>query len=121
MFNRFARAVMAGFFALVGTTFGCGGSFAESFDFNGIWTAFAGSEYETEMRFTIKNNMLTSVSCGTSGTVTFSPPPSVSNGEFSFLGHDGLGISGRIVSAVSAVGTINIAPCSATRWWGTKE
>jgi hypothetical protein len=93
----------------------------ESFDFNGNWAGVAGSEYDTEMRFAIQNNMLISVSCGTSATLTFSPPPSVSHGEFSFVGNDGIGISGRIVSAVNAVGTINIAPCTSTIWIATKS
>jgi hypothetical protein len=93
----------------------------QSFDFNGNWEGVAGAEYDTEMRFSIHNNMLISVSCGTSATLTFSPPPSVSNGEFSFLGNDGVGISGRIVSAVSAVGTINIAPCTSTIWAATRS
>lgn len=93
----------------------------ESFDFNGTWVGGAGSEYDTEIRFTIQNNALASVSCGTSGNVTFSPPPSVRNGEFSFVGHDGLGISGRIVSAVNAVGTINVGPCTSIIWLTTKQ
>lgn len=93
----------------------------ESFDFNGDWTGGAGGEYDTAIRFTIQNNMLISVSCGNSGTLTFSPPPLVSKGEFSFVGNDGVGISGRIVSAVNAVGTINIAPCTSTMWLTTRQ
>jgi hypothetical protein len=93
----------------------------QSFDFNGNWAGAAGSEYDTEMRFAIQDDMLISVSCGTSATLTFSPPPSVSNGEFSFVGNDGVGISGRIVSAVNAVGTINIAPCTSTIWGATRS
>jgi hypothetical protein len=93
----------------------------QSFDFNGNWAGGAGSEYDIEIRFTIQNNVLVNASCGTSGTVTFSPPPSVSNGEFSFLGNDGLAISGRIVSASNAIGTINLAPCASTIWLATKK
>jgi IPT/TIG domain-containing protein len=93
-----------------------------SFDFNGNWEGAAGPElWESAIRFTIQNNVLVNVSCGTSGTFTPSPPPSVSNGEFSFLGNDGVAISGRIVAASAAVGMINIAPCTATHWWAEKS
>ena len=37
----------------------------ESFDFNGVWEAGA---HETPIRFTIENNVLVSLSCGTSAT-----------------------------------------------------
>ncbi len=80
----------------------------QSFDFNGDWIGVAGSEHQMEVRFTIRNNELASVSCGNSGVVTFSPAPTVDYGVFSVARPDGVGISGRIVSASEAVGTINI-------------
>ena len=92
-----------------------------AFDFNGDWVAHAGPEYETDMRLTIRNNVLVSVSCGTSGSLTLSPAPSVRNGEFSFLGDDGVAISGTLVSPVNAAGTINVPACPAARWWGDKS
>ena len=79
-----------------------------------------GFHSDMDMRFTIQSNMLISVTCGTSAILTLSPPPSVSNGEFSFVGV-GITISGRIVSAVGAVGTINTVPCPATKWTATKQ
>jgi hypothetical protein len=93
----------------------------ESFDVNGEWVAHAGPEFETDMRFTIRNNVLVSVSCGTSAPVTFAPAPSVWNGEFSFLGDDAVAISGPLVSPVNAAGTINMAACPAARWWADKS
>ena len=93
----------------------------EIFDFNGDWVAHAGPEYETDMRFTIRNNVLVSLSCGTSEPVTFASPPSVRDGEFSFLGDDGVAIGGRLVSPVNAVGTINVPACAAARWWADKR
>jgi len=93
----------------------------ESFDFNGDWVANAGPEYETNMRFTIRNNVLVSVTCGTSALLTFAPAPSVRHGEFSFLGDDGVAISGTLVSPVNAVGTINVPACPAARWWADKS
>jgi hypothetical protein len=96
----------------------------DSFDFNGEWVAHAGAEYETDMRFTIRNDTLVSVSCGGSAALTFSSPPAVHNGDFSFVGDDGLAISGTLVSPVNAVGTINIpdvTACRAARWWADKS
>jgi hypothetical protein len=96
----------------------------DSFDFNGEWVAHAGAEYETDMRFTIRNGTLVSVSCGRSAALTFSPPPAVHNGDFSFAGDDGLTISGTLVSPVNAAGTIDVPDviaCRATRWWADKS
>jgi len=56
--------------------------------------------------------------------LTFSPPPAVHDGDFSFVGDDGLAISGSIVSPVNAVGTINIpdvAACRTAEWWADKS
>jgi hypothetical protein len=94
----------------------------ESFDFNGEWVAHAGYEYETDMRFTIRNDTLVSVSCGGTAALTFSPPPAVHDGDFSFASDDGLAISGSIVSPVNAVGTINVPDVPACRgeWWADK-
>ena len=98
----------------------------DSFDFNGEWVAhtwFERSEDETDMRFTIRNNTIVSVSCGGSAALTFSPPPAVHNGDFSFVGDDGLAISGTLVSPVNAVGTINVPDvpaCRGARWWADK-
>jgi hypothetical protein len=90
----------------------------QSFDFNGTWR---GDHDGTPIRFTIEHGTLTSVGCGTSATLTLSPPPPVSNGEFSLSRGDGVAVSGRIVSALAAIGTINIAPCTATIWFAEKE
>jgi len=96
----------------------------ESFDFNGEWVAHAGADYETDMRFTIRNDTLVSVSCGGSAALTFSPPPAVHDGDFSLAGDDGLVISGSIVSPVNAAGTINIPDvpaCRKAEWWAEKS
>jgi IPT/TIG domain len=91
------------------------------FDFTGDWIAHAGLEYEIDMRFAIRNNALVSLVCGSSEAVTLSPPPSVHSGEFSFLGDDGIAISGHLVSPANAVGTINVPGCTTTRWWADKS
>jgi hypothetical protein len=92
----------------------------ESFDFNGNWEGGAMSGHET-FRFTIQNDTLVSVLCATSGTLTFSPPPPVSNGAFSFSGDDGVAVSGKIVSASEALGKVNIAPCLAGDWYASRR
>ena len=96
-----------------------------SFDFNGDWVAHAGGHFETDMRFSIRNDVLVSVSCGTSVVATLSTPPSVVNGEFSFRGDDGFNVSGKLVSPVNAVGTINVPDsvpdCTAATWWADRE
>ena len=93
----------------------------DSFDFTGDWIGHAGTEYEADMRFAIRNNALVSLACGSAEAVTLSPPPSVHAGEFSFLGDDGIAISGRLVSPSGAVGTINVPGCSTTRWFADKS
>ena len=103
----------------------------QSFDFNGTWDGFALAHPEggqdvapfhsdMPLRFTVLNNRLTSFTCD-SATLTFSPPLSVANGEFSFAGADGIGVSGRIVSDAGTVGTINTGPCPTTRWAATRQ
>jgi hypothetical protein len=90
-----------------------------SFDPNGDWIAYVG-EYETDVRFAIRNGVLVSVSCDRSAPLTFVPPPSIRNGEFSFVSDDGRAITGTMVSPVGATGTINVPTCPAGRWWAHK-
>ena len=92
-----------------------------TFDFNGDWIGVAGSEHQVEVRFSVRDNVLVSVSCGSSERVTFSPPPAVQHGEFSIVRSDGIGSSARIVSASEAVGTINLEPCPYTNWIATRS
>jgi hypothetical protein len=92
----------------------------ESFDFNGEWVAHAGPEYETEMRFAIRNDVLVSMTCGTSGDLTPSLASGTANGEFSFAA-DGLALSGTLLSPVTAAGTIDVPGCSAAKWWADKQ
>jgi len=92
----------------------------ESFDFNGSWGGFGDAGQDIPILFTIEGDRLTSVSCDLDATLTFVPPLPVTNGEFSYSSADGVAVSGRIVSATAAVGTINLAPCTATVFGVTK-
>ena len=102
----------------------------QSFDFNGTWDGFALAHPEggadvrplhsdMPLRFTVLNNQLASFTCD-SATLTFSPPLSVTNGEFSFTGADGVAVSGRIVSDGGTLGKINTTACPATRWFASR-
>ena len=89
----------------------------ESFDFNGEWVAHAGSEYETDMRFTIRND----IACQRlMRRVRRNRLASASRPQrrLLFLGDDGLAISGTQVSPINAVGTINVPACPAARMVG---
>jgi hypothetical protein len=92
-----------------------------SFDPNADWVAYAGDDYETEMRMVISNNALVSFACGASDVVTVSPPLPVRNGEFSFRGDGTVAISGHIVSPIGAVGKINVPGCIGADWWAVKS
>ncbi len=98
----------------------------QSFDFSGDWEghaqahptahSFTASHADMEMRFTIQNGRLTAVTCGGSSGLTVSTAPLVNNGEFSLVEGQNVVMSGRIVSAMTAVGTINTEACPATKW-----
>jgi hypothetical protein len=93
----------------------------DSFDFNGSWSGYGNAGQDIPIGFTIRDNVVTSVTCDTFATLTFSQPVPVSNGAFAFLGDGGVAVSGRIVAASAAVGTINLAPCSATIWTAERQ
>ena len=57
-----------------------------TFDFNGDWAGYGETDQDGPLFFTIRNNLLLSVSCGPDVTLTLSPPRPVTNGEFSVVG-----------------------------------
>ena len=93
----------------------------ESFEVDGAWEGGADSNYETLLRFTIQNNALTSVSCGTSATVTFSSPVPIIHGAFSGTGDDRTSISGRLLSSNNAIGTVSMPSCFGYPWFATRQ
>jgi IPT/TIG domain len=93
----------------------------QSVDFNGDWHGFIEGEDDTPVRFTIRNNTLTSVSCGTTRPWTVSPSVPVINGEFSFSDDDGTAVSGRIVSTSAARGTIRLGTCTVGPWYAERQ
>jgi hypothetical protein len=93
---------------------------ADSFDPNGDWIAHADghNDYVTDMRFTIRNGTLVSLSCGT--PVTMPTTLSLQNGGFSFAGADGLTMSGVLASTTTSYGQVNAPGCGDGRWWADK-
>jgi hypothetical protein len=100
----------------------------ESFDFDGTWFGFGNAGQDIPIAFVIRDNVLERVWCDNpeGPPATLSPAPSaangaVSGGAFSYARDDGVVVmSGRIVSGSDAVGTMDIAPCSATTWGATR-
>jgi hypothetical protein len=90
-----------------------------SLDFSGTWWGFPVDGSDLPLEFTIQSNGLVTASCDKS-VVTFSPPLPVTNGAFSFS-QDGSAMTGKIVSASQAVGTIALAPCNAPLWEATRK
>lgn len=93
----------------------------QSFDFNGDWEGIAArGDYDESLRFTIRNNALTSISCGSSGVLLVTLPAPISNGQFSFSSDEAISMSGRILSASQATGAIKIPPCGES-WFARKR
>jgi IPT/TIG domain len=103
----------------------------QSFAINGRWAGKAlahpetagvarGTHSDMDIGFRIEGNALVSVYCSESAGLTLSPAPQVLNGEFSLVAA-GVELTGRILSAASASGTINTPDCPATRWAATKQ
>ncbi|HEX7797952.1 MAG TPA: IPT/TIG domain-containing protein [Vicinamibacterales bacterium] len=92
----------------------------DAFDFNGEWIAHAGPEFETDMRFTIQNDVLVSIACGTDASQTTAVPLGIRNGGFGPVGDDGFTLSGSIVSAQTSFGQVNAPGCANARWWADK-
>jgi len=92
-----------------------------TFDFNGDWVSYGENDQDGLISFTIRDDLLLSVSCGPDVTLTFSPPQRATNGEFSFVRDGGVGFSGRIVAVSDATGTIKLGSCESNAWHGRKQ
>jgi hypothetical protein len=96
----------------------------DSFDANGDWIAHAdgSNHYLTDMRFTIQNHALISLSCGgMAAPVTMPIPLTIQNGGFSFSGVDGLSMSGMLDSMTTSEGRVNVTGCGDGLWWADKS
>jgi hypothetical protein len=96
----------------------------DTYDVNGEWKGSADSHSGTDFGFTIRDGALIGVSCGTSQSVTLSPPVPVVSGEFSLTGDEPVSISGKIVSPNRAFGTVTIRgvdSCVGEPWIAVKQ
>jgi hypothetical protein len=89
-------------------------------DFNGAWEGYAGDEGEMVFNFTVQNNTLVSVSCG-GRALMLSSLPSTSGGDFAVSGNPGANITGGLVRADYAEGTIDMARCTYDTVWFAKR
>jgi IPT/TIG domain-containing protein len=105
-----------------------------TFDFNGDWEGLAylavGPEWGARLMLTIRDNIVVSVLCsvcrdgicaiGSTPSLTLDPAPVVANGEFSYAGSGG-SITGNILSATYATGSLNLASCGSRQWTAQKK
>jgi hypothetical protein len=93
---------------------------ASTFDPNGDWIghADARNNYVIDMRFTIRDNQLVSVSCGTPLMMPVTVP--VPAGTFSFAGVDGLAMTGTMASTITSFGQTTAPGCGDGQWWADK-
>lgn len=95
----------------------------ESFDANGEWIAHADgwNDFMTDMRFTVRNDALVSLSCGTPVLLSMPIPLSRQNGTFTAGATDGLTISGTLASTTTSYGRVNAPGCGDVDWWADKS
>jgi len=92
-----------------------------SMEVNGDWEGDVEGSVARTIRFSVRNNTVVSVVCGTSGTLALDPPVVLSDGTFSFVGADGSTLTGEFFSPIEAFGRIDISACSKTIWYAAKR
>jgi hypothetical protein len=107
-------------------------------DFNGDWQGWARLHVEVpsdsgaRLLLTIRDNIVVSVSCSvcrpgenclivSAPSLMPAPPPVVANGEFSFSVSGGLSMTGKLLSPIWAIGSINTPSCGSRHWWADKK
>jgi hypothetical protein len=80
----------------------------QSFDFNGDWDGVTTDGSDALVQFTIRNNVLTTASCRYDATKTVVLSTAAMNGEFSSQAPGVFSLTGRIVSATEAIGTVSV-------------
>jgi hypothetical protein len=89
-------------------------------DYNGEWDGGTGLDWQTPVRFTIRDNIVVSISCGNVVVPMPALLPTVSDGEFSVVNGGIVIMTGRIVTDTFARGTINTGPCGQDQWVANK-
>lgn len=90
-------------------------------DFNGVWEGRVGHEEEGSIRIAVQNNVIVSVSCGNAVNVNVAPASTVT-GEFAVMDNGHVQMTGGLVRANRAEGTINLAGCTTyeTGWFANR-
>ena len=86
-------------------------------NFNGTWAGRFGDEWETAFSFTVRDDVLVSISCNTTALATGAP--STSTGEFVLTGAGGQSVmTGGLIRADHAAGLISLIGCTTydTAW-----
>ena len=89
-------------------------------DFTGDWAGGTGYDWQTPMRFSIRNNALISAACGDVPVPMPSPLPTVGQGEFAVVNDGTVVMTGKVVTDTFATGTINGGPCGKDQWVANK-
>ena len=102
-----------------------------TFDFNGDWQGWAGNVARrtwgaSRVDHSGQHGRQRLVRCAAgelfrASSLTLDPPPVVANGEFSFGGSGGVIITGKILSPIYAVGSLNTASCGSRYWCGREK
>jgi hypothetical protein len=94
----------------------------ETLNFNGTWDAYPPDSENPMASFTIVDNKLTTVTCGSgSSVIALTSPVPIVSGRFAAPPENGAEISGRILSADSAIGEINVPSCWTATWFGYRR
>ena len=89
-------------------------------DFNGVWEGYVGDEQEMAFTFTVENNTLVHGSCGVKRLALLSPPLT-NGGEFAISGSRGANMTGGLLRADYAEGTIDMTQCTYDTVWSAKR
>ena len=87
-----------------------------TFDFNGEWEGGTGYDWQTPVRFTIRDNVLVSFRCGDTQVSLPSSQTVVSNGAFSIVEASATTLTGRIVTDTYATGRVSASLCASGNW-----
>jgi hypothetical protein len=91
-------------------------------DFNGDWDGHIGDEGETPLRFSIRNDVFVSVTCG-AASLTSLPTQAINGGDWEIHGAAASRMTGALVRADYAEGMTNIAQCTSydAGWFATRR
>ncbi len=91
-------------------------------DIDGDWTGdVEGFPPIPKIQFTVRNNTVTSLSCGGSAALALVPAAPIIDGRFAYTWPDSTSVDGEFLSPIESFGNINTAACKQTIWYGAKR